>query len=397
LASVTALVAAVVIVKCDSFAFSVSLRPRSRIWAVLAFYRPPILVSAVLSLPLCYFEPASPLVVIELVLIGSFALSIANLVMSEGVSLCVDSSRVSGLDPWGKFLFFEDFFEMGSGQDLRRKHIFKDSSGRSLKSLISPCMTLFSSFSKKHKQIALSNVSTKIPVSRISDVHLQRARVDQPDEAEKKRDDGSEKIASRLVSQIQFHLRSLRLKLSFLESFFKLLDKAAGLSAVIAIQKALYWVLRIVIKVIVRLFGVGERSKAMETMKTEQLDRLRKEVEALQDSVPVIFAVHGFVGLISSLSKEDGFGLGQRHAEEVLDRLLDVKRALEESVNCSWTLGGFGRRWFAVNPDDLMRRTKRVVDGGVETLLVRFGEKLDLSVMSQANRAMAQNIMTKAW
>jgi hypothetical protein len=68
------------------------------------------------------------------------------------------------------------------------------------------------------------------------------------------------------------------------------------------------------VKVVSRLLRLRRGSKATQTVKTEQVDRLRKELETLEDRIAT-FAMQGLVSPIASLSKEDNLGIGRSQME----------------------------------------------------------------------------------
>jgi hypothetical protein len=237
---------------------------------------------------------------------------------------------------------------------------------------------------------------------RVNDPKWRRSQLQQQTSPEAAHEDKeNEEYVQFLISRFCYGFRWLQIKLtngsgamnSFFSYIFTLLIKIASWRISASIGSVLVGLLRIIVWPFCHLFGKGRLEKA-QGKKAERMDRLKRESEAILDSVIVIYGVQGLVKLLFVLKKEDDFGVGQKYFEQILDKLLTMQRVLNDSRDYGWALGNFGNAWFVKTPGELMWKTREVVDWGLNQIFACLGMEADLKSLTAANCAAAKRILS---
>lgn len=276
----------------------------------------------------------------QLFLCSDVIFAITIVVASEPVSFASQDNKrfLKGLnskDPYERFLSFQDLYAISKGNDLRRKFLFKDPSGRVFSSVVESCSKLMISFSnRQNRMIQMGNF--KAPIHRVNDGQWRR---------------------NQITRQNDIQLEEIMPKPSFfgrIKNFF------------------------------------FPRKPRKDPKKSE---RLIRESDALEYSTIVLLAVQSLVKFLFILPKEDKFGVGQMSAEKILDILLTVKSTLDKTVNYAFISGPYQKGWFATGPMDLSLKTMETVDWGVKEILRHFPSQLDYSRLSHNNIQLAQRLL----
>lgn len=279
--------------------------------------------------------PLSIIVLFHTISCSDVIYAITTVVASEPVSFSsTDNKRlINGLNSsnyYERFLSFQDLYTISGGNNLRRKFLFEDPSGRAFSSIVESCSRLLTSFCRRQERmIQLGN--SKIPIHRVNDEQWKR---------------------SQIRGQNDLRFEDVKKK-----SFFQ------------------------------RLFS---GSKKKDVNRTE---RLIRETDALEYSPLVLLSVQSIVRFLFILPKEDKYGVGQIYAEKILDMLLTTKSTLDKTLNHAFVLSSFGKGWFASSPMDLSLKTIETVDWGVNEILKHFPSQLDYSRLSKKNIDLVQRLL----
>lgn len=272
---------------------------------------------------------------IQLFFCSDVIFSIATVVASEPASFTsINNKRfIRGLnshDQLQKYLAFSDLYSISCGNSLRRRFLFRDPSNQVFASIVESCTNLLKLYTNRNA-VMLQMGNTKAPIHLVNDSQWRRSQIYRPSNNENEEENSKSNFFSRL------------------------------------------------------LFSSPEKIKKAE--------QIKREANALEFSTLAMLSVQSLVRLLSILSSEDKFGIGQTYVESILNTLLSAKIALDKTMNYAYISAPYKSGWFAQNPTDLTLKTKKIVDWAVNEILRHFRNQLDCHKLTPDNLNLAEQLI----
>ncbi|OHT09651.1 hypothetical protein TRFO_21368 [Tritrichomonas foetus] len=112
---------------------------------------------------------------------------------------------------------------------------------------------------------------------------------------------------------------------------------------------------------------------------------MKKERKASENSIIVMNGIQSLVKMMFLAKKEDKYGIVQVHAEEIVNAIISLHRSVDRSHTYIWKTPSFGKQWIADDYQDLALQVLRVTNWAITNLILKYGKKLDLEMLSNEN------------
>lgn len=283
------------------------------------------------------------IIFIKIFLFNEFLVKIISIIFGENVSFSSNNHQrlfegLKSRNPYIQFLAFEDLYYISENNYNRREFLFKNPTGYYFNYLIQDIiLPLFNSYKQKH-QFLHQIGSSKIPLHLLNNQqwrHMENSRF-------------YNQRNSRSFSPIQNQININNINNN---------NK---------IQKILKRILFIVSK--------------------EEMEQYQRETLSIEYSIFVILSIQTIINFIFLFPKEDKFGIGQKHIEQILESLINLKRELEITLQFGFILPPFNNKWICNNSIDLILKTKSIVDWGITEIRKQFKNQVDFSKLSKENQ-----------